>query len=210
MSYTFRPMETALPCPKGGHQSARFSTSYSATMELLERELKHLRAKSVVIQLHCDESQIRRDGLPRSDCRPLSPAVKVSFQSKHGLLTYPCNTFNNWKDNLRAIALALESLRRVDQYGVTSTGEQYRGWKALDHSTNHIREFRDVHEAAAFLAEHSDIKALAIVTSMGDARKAYKAVARKFHPDATDGDADQFKAANKAWEMIQSQEVMAP
>lgn len=37
----------------------------------------------------------------------------------------------SWEDNLRAIALALEALRKVDRYGVTRRGEQYTGWKQL-------------------------------------------------------------------------------
>jgi hypothetical protein len=51
--------------------------------------------------------------------------------AKHGSLSYPCDKFSHWQDNLRAIALSMEALRKVDRYGVTRGGEQYRGFAAL-------------------------------------------------------------------------------
>lgn len=40
--------------------------------------------------------------------------------------------YDDWRDNLRAVALSLEALRAVDRYGVSRRGEQYRGWQALE------------------------------------------------------------------------------
>lgn len=46
-------------------------------------------------------------------------------------LRFPCDRFNHWKDNVRAIALALEALRKIERYGVKQ-GAQYEGFfKAL-------------------------------------------------------------------------------
>src|SRR6185503_14116675 len=36
-----------------------------------------------------------------------------------------------WRQNLRAIVLGLESLRRVERYGIANRGEQYTGWQQL-------------------------------------------------------------------------------
>lgn len=44
-------------------------------------------------------------------------------------------TLTDWQHNVRAIALGLEALRRVDRYGITKRGEQYAGWKALPAGT---------------------------------------------------------------------------
>src|SRR5690606_24676973 len=60
------------------------------------------------------------------------PGVILSFDSKVGHLSYPCDTFTSWQDNLRAVALALEALRKLDRYGVTKRGEQYRGFLAIE------------------------------------------------------------------------------
>jgi hypothetical protein len=37
-----------------------------------------------------------------------------------------------WQDNLRAVALGLEALRRVERYGIAQRGEQYAGWRRAD------------------------------------------------------------------------------
>lgn len=41
------------------------------------------------------------------------------------------DAFPHWQDNVRAIALGLEALRKVDRYGIGKRGEQYVGWRAL-------------------------------------------------------------------------------
>lgn len=119
------------PTAHFSRQRSRFSAPYRKTLECLDRELSHLKAKHVVVQLDCDEREIKRDGTPRADARCRGPGVIVSFESTKGAMSFPCDTFTEWQDNLRAIALALESLRTVDRYGVTRNAEQYRGWAAL-------------------------------------------------------------------------------
>ena len=110
---------------------AQFSAAWTKTMDLLEREIFNLGAHAAVIQVDADRSDFRLDGFLRVTAKSLSPAVAISFESVHGNLTYPCDTYLDWRDNVRAIALALEALRTVDRYGVTSRGEQYTGWAAL-------------------------------------------------------------------------------
>lgn len=117
--------------PQSGYRNrSKFKARWSETCQLLERELTKLGCKRLVIQLDCDRSQIRQDGLPRADARA-RPGVIIAFNSKHGPLRYPCDTFDDWQDNVRAIALALEALRTVDRYGVTKRAEQYKGWQSL-------------------------------------------------------------------------------
>jgi hypothetical protein len=110
---------------------APFRASWSTTISGLARELRHLEAKNPVLMVELRERDIRLDGMPRSGARPDHPGVILAFDSKHGPLKYPCDTYTDWQDNLRAIVLAMDALRRVDRYGVTSRGEQYTGWKAL-------------------------------------------------------------------------------
>lgn len=131
--FTFRPIERWLGPATHNRRRSTFRSSYTSTMSLLDRELRNLRAVRVVIQLALDESDIRLDGLPRASARPKHPGVILAFHSnKHDLdLQYAVDAFDRWEDNLRAIALGLEALRKVDRYGVTRHGEQYRGWKQL-------------------------------------------------------------------------------
>lgn len=112
-------------------QRSPFSSSYTATKDLLYREIRALGATSAVLQLAVTEQDIRLDGDLRANARPTHPGVIVSFESRHGSLRYACDTYLSWQDNVRAIALTLEKLRAVDRYGAAKGGEQYTGWKAL-------------------------------------------------------------------------------
>jgi hypothetical protein len=56
----------------------------------------------------------------------------VSLDSRHGSLTYATDAYDGWQANVRAIALSMQALRAVDRYGVSTKGEQYRGWSAID------------------------------------------------------------------------------
>lgn len=112
-------------------QHAPFRATFTDTLALLQRELRMLTAKSVVLQVAIAERYFRVDGNPRADAKASHPGVILAFDSKYGPLSYPCDAFWDWQDNVRAIALAMEALRKVDRYGVTKRGEQYTGWKQL-------------------------------------------------------------------------------
>lgn len=179
-----------------------FKASYTKTCALLDRELSMLDAEHVVIQADCDTSQIRRDGMLRADARMRGPGVIVSFESRYGPLSYPCDRFSDWQDNLRAIALSLEALRAVDRYGVTRRSEQYRGWKAI--TLRGDDEFNNAGEAAYFLARHCPgVTATGIQADVEQARRAYKHAAAENHPDRG-GAADLFNRITSAWEVLRA------
>lgn len=128
----------------------RRSTPLTTTLELLDRELRMLGARDAEMLVAIAPSDFRLDGKPRTQAKAEHPGVILSFDSKVGHLSYPCDTFTTWQDNLRAIALALEALRKVDRYGVTKRGEQYRGFLAIE-ATAAPAGFRTGLEAAAWL-----------------------------------------------------------
>lgn len=115
-----------------------FRAGLSATLELLDREIWHLtdtrtQQDSAELLIAIPAGDLwRLDGKPRAHAVAEHPGVIFSLDSKHGHLSYPCDTFTTWQDNLRAVALALEALRKVDRYGVTRRGEQYRGFLAIE------------------------------------------------------------------------------
>lgn len=133
---TLRPFENP---PGSGGVHSPFEASLGQTIELLGRELRALSAKQVVLQLGYREQDLRIDGMPRANAKMTHNAVAVSFESKWGPLRYETNEFlgryylgqEGWAANLRAIALGMEALRKVDRYGVSKRGEQYAGWRAL-------------------------------------------------------------------------------
>jgi hypothetical protein len=143
---------------------------------LLDKELRALGARRVVIQLALQEGNIRLDGWPRAAARPAHSGVVIAFESKHGPLKYHSDQFTGWQDNLRAIALGLEALRAVDRYGITRRGEQYQGWKALP------------------AGESSDVeRGRDLIRQYGSIPEALKAT----HPDHG-GDAEDFQAVQAA------------
>lgn len=164
MRATFRPLSLFPPEFHSPRQASQFKSGYSATMELLDLELHSLGARDFVIELAVTEAdiRIRLDGMPRASARPSHPGVVVSFDSKHGPLRYGTDAFPHWEDNLRAIALGLEALRKVERYGIGKRGEQYQGWLALsagsDPSPERGRRLIEKHGGvrAALHATHPD------------------------------------------------------
>lgn len=148
--YTIRPLVgwVGPTTPHRQRKRAPFRSSTTATHTLLARELRMLDARAVVVQVRCDEGQIRNDGQLYASARLGDPSVRLLFDSRHGPLAYSCDRFDRWEDNLRAVALALEALRKVDRYEVTTDagpGAQYKGYRQItDGSTVPVPVHDDV------------------------------------------------------------------
>jgi hypothetical protein len=208
VNVTFRPIDgwPGEPTPTHRRRRSRFEAPYSATLELLERELKHLGARLVVIQLHLSEGDIRLDGLPRANARPTSPGVIVSFESRHGPLRYFTDVFDRWQDNLRAVALGLEALRKVDRYGISRRGEQYRGWRAIEGGGG---EGSPRERAARFVLDHVPHSKASPQKLLDDLAagytdglmSAYRVAAKRLHPDAG-GDPGMFERLQEARDLL--------
>jgi hypothetical protein len=102
---------------------------------------------------------------------------------------------------IRAIADAMEALRKVDRYGVSAGGKQnaqYEGYKALPPSADGKVSSRE--EAALFISTHSGWP----VSSLNDAdtlAKAYRQAATKLHPDRG-GKHDDFVKLQDAYRVM--------
>ena len=134
MRVTFRPLPTWPHPVTTPREHARFKAPWEQTLADLEYEIGRLDGRNVMVGAGFRESDLRLDGMPRADRRQapyLHPGVEVSFDSRYGRLTYATDQYVGWKDNLRAIALALDALRAVDRYGVSKRGQQYAGWAQL-------------------------------------------------------------------------------
>ena len=167
---------------------SNFSSTQSATLQVLRRELAQLGAKDVLLQIAIPREAFRLDGFPRSTAKPAHPGLILTLDSKFGPLSYPCDTFTRWEDNLRAIALALEALRKVDRYGVTKRGEQYRGFLAIEGATPLPAGFSSDGEARDFL--------MSVVpggfTLQPPSRELVRVAKRATHPDLG-GDGEAFQ-----------------
>jgi len=226
LDYTVRPIEAwpgklrdqteRLPSP--------FKAGWSDTLEVLRREVDHLRGERVVLQIDVRERDVRIDGQLRADARPGHPGVILSFDSLHGPLRFATDLYRNgygadrydsrlgWRGNLRAIALGLEGLRKFDRYGITRGGEQYTGWKQLGSGIAvAAQSTMTPAEAAAVIVDLAGHRfhggdvgdAVEAVLSVLEGGSAYpytaacRDAARASHPD-TGGTVEQFQAYEEA------------
>ena len=216
MNVTFRPI--VLWPGQLTRDSQRRSTPFYArideTWRLLEREVDHVGGAELVVQLALDEGQIRLDGKPRAGADPGHPGVIVSFESRYGPLQYATDVFTHWHANLRAIALGLEALRKVDRYGISKRGEQYTGWKALPAgaapATNGALSLEQAARVIAINADgavgrtEAEIAEVAryVLTDRNIREVAYRQAAKRLHPDAG-GSADDFVRLQDAKRLLE-------
>ena len=116
------------------------------------------------------------------------------------VVSMPCDTFDDWEDNLRAIALSLGALRAVDRYGVTKSGEQYRGFAQLP-PPGQSEPSLDAEAAARVLASHALIPAAEILRNRSDYDLALRRAQRAAHPDAG-GNHDAFVRVQQAKDVL--------
>lgn len=199
MSYVVRPISDRTPFT-GKHQRSPFSSAWWITHELLLREVAALKGRDLVLEMDVTEGQIRLDGQIRADARPSTPAVRVAFESKHGPLTYATDQFRHWQDNVRAIALGLESLRRVDRYGITERGEQYTGFKALPAGQAMSAPQMSTQEAYDLLTEILGPEV--VVDGDLDDQALIKRARVLTHPDRHDGDQTQWDQVELAAKVL--------
>lgn len=194
MRATFRPIDQWVGerTPRWKQRPKRtFRGGYDDTLQLLDRELTALKATEVVIQLEMSDRDIRLDGLPRANATPSGPAVIVAFESKHGPLKYATDVFDHWHANLRAIALGLEALRKVERYGISSRGEQYRGWQQLGSGIEMGAATMTADAAARFVADHAGgVNSGTVRADINEKEAAYRRAAKALHPDAGGSTAD--------------------
>lgn len=191
------------PARSSSRRRATFRIGYSDRLSLLESELNKLGAKSIVIQAQFEAKDIRNDGWPRSSARPKGPAVILSFESKHGPLSYPCDSYDAWEDNLYAIALALEALRAVDRYGVTTRAEQYKGWAQLPPPKPSSSTFSTSIEASAWMADVAGVVDGRPLCGEG-LEFAYRVAAKRLHPDVSGGSTEQFQRLQDAVRILRA------
>jgi hypothetical protein len=155
MQIQFRPLPNWPYKPTKNRPYCRFKTPYPVTLELLRREVEYLGGRDVVMGVGLEEKDLRLDGTPRAGARAMShPGVEISFDSRdHGRQTYATDQFDDWQDNVRAVALSLEALRAVERYGV-SKGRQYTGFALLsagpgleEHGRQLVERFGSIKEA---------------------------------------------------------------
>lgn len=185
-----------------------FRAKFDQTLRLLQDELDHLQVVgAVAVRVVATETDVRRDGMLRAHADVRHPGVVLSFRSAtHGALTYPCDRFYgayrgeiDWQINLRAIALGLEALRKLDRYGIAGHGEQYTGWRAIEPGPSN--GFATADEAIRWLRKITKDDGTILSTGLLLRRAAGVA-----HPDRNNGDRTLWNRYDAARQLLEREE----
>jgi hypothetical protein len=190
LRWQIEPM-SSWPYPQSAaRRSNPFRTHFEDILTLLLGELAHLKVRgAVAVRVVAASTDVRQDGMLRAHARVGHPGVALSFHCEvAGSLTYPCDRFvsrragePSWQVNLRAIALGLEALRKLDRYGIGARAEQYVGWRSIEAGPGKPA-FADAEEALRFLCTLTGLPA---DTPVG---VIVRRASRVAHPDGRAGD----------------------
>lgn len=205
MQWQIEPMPSWPYRDTRGHRKTNpFRAKFDDTLRLLEDELDHLDVTgAVAVRVVANGADVRRDGMLRARAQVLHPGVALSFRSNTaGDLTYPCDQFEgrwygdvDWQVNLRAIALGLEALRKLDRYGIAGHGEQYAGWRAI--AAGPSVPFATAAEAREWLRK-------VVVTDVGvNDASLLRLGAREAHPDRNGGDRSVWDLYDAARQLLE-------
>jgi hypothetical protein len=131
--------------------------------------------------------KLRKDGLPYSSQRqPEDRGVAVYFTYQNEQKVIACDSFNKIGCNLWAIAKTIEAMRGIDRWGCSEIiTKAFTGFTALPESTNeNIWSILEINPTFDQM----------------EIRKAYKKLAKKYHPDIT-GDDTHFKKIQEAYKI---------
>lgn len=209
MNLIFRPLDMWTEPETQYRKAAPFFTNWSDTLKLLDREIDTLTSGNrmhtdVILQVAAPESAMRLDGGIRADAKVRHPGVVITFDGPAGPMRFATDqfessskmvrgtwtTFPAWQNNVRAIALALEALRKVDRYGVTRGNEQYTGFRALGSGIEMPPAQMTELEALEFLRIHAGWESGPDYDDPEGIYSAYRQAAKRLHPDAGGSTAD--------------------
>jgi hypothetical protein len=185
-------------------KKAPFKSNWTKDLFALDRELKHLGARKIefALELPRGAMDLRQDGMLKADARP-GRAIIISFLDRDGVRhAYPCDTYGWWQDNVHAIAVVLEDLRRAERYGVQSALLR-AGFKQLP-GAGATTPTLSTEQAASLLSTWSDVPVGSIRANADSARTAHRIARSRAHPDsiATGGSNQKFTLVQEAARII--------
>lgn len=229
MRLIYRPLGAWVGPETRSRKPGPFFSSWMDTVKLLDREIDMLVSGNrnhaeVVLQVDVDESAMRLDGGIRADAKVKHPGVVISFQGPNGPLRFACDKFEKagkatpqgwmtipaWQMNVRAIALGLEALRKVERYGIAESDQQYQGFTAIGSGIATKPEVMTREQAAVIFKRIWDrhvetyegwaIREL-LLTDRDERVRLYRKLVKRVHPDSG-GDKTEFQELQQVWEVL--------
>jgi hypothetical protein len=157
--------------PGYDRKSGGFQVTYEEAASQLADELDRLGVTDGFIST---DQPVRISGTPDRTRQPGTPGVAVYFERHGKSLCIPCDKFSSVRDNIRAVGLTLESIRRMERYGTSQTVEAaMSGFTAIPATAGPSVGPRAWH----------DVLGVAPDSPASVIRAAYKAKALDAHPD---------------------------
>lgn len=150
-------------------------------IDRLERELFRLGVKSPILSSNV---VLTLSGTPRSGTpEPPDPGIAVYFQFRGKPMVLACDKWNRVACNIAAVAKHVEALRGQERWGVGTLDQAFAGYSMLPAP-------EDFHWW----------KTLGFETPVPLvwAESRYRALAKEFHPDMMNGNADRMAELNRA------------
>jgi hypothetical protein len=167
-------------------RSAPYFMTLDRAYDSLQRELKLLGAMKGSIVVSSNVSPRNAFGTPRKDGATVDdPGVAVYWtDTKHGERVVACDRWTTVRGNVRAIGIAIESLRAIDRAGATQIYERaFTAFGALPPAQD-AAKVRPWWEVLGFTEAVLGVLSPALI----DAR--WRELAHKAHPDRGGSDAE--------------------
>jgi hypothetical protein len=185
----------AKPQTKPGERktNSSFKTSFADARHNCGRQIKLLGGSDLIISTNIP---LNRHGLPgHIDWgKQISghPGVAVYFKRKGKELCFACDAWNHVQDNMHAVALTIEALRGISRWGTGDMMEAaFRGFAALPAP------------GQSGGMDPWKILGLPLNANKDELTEAFRALAKKFHPDNTQtGDQAEFLRIRQAYDLI--------
>lgn len=212
VTVAFEPLDQPVRA-HASQEASPFTASWRSTELLLRTEVGNLGADEVVLAVDAPRNAMRRDGGIRADAKVRSEGVEVFLQASVGAVRFSCARYSGrgygsyligWQANVRAIALGMEALRKVERYGLGSGTEQYRGYQALPPGVIEVGAVTmSVEEAAAYIGAHAGADwSVEVGNDPCFALALFKDAAKLHHPDQG-GDPAVFRLLVDARDVLQ-------
>lgn len=166
-------------------EQSKFNTTVPRALDFVTDEVRRLGGKNLVISSNCTLGSYRPD----------DPGVAVFFAYQGINAAIPCDRWRKVEDNLHAIAKTIEAMRGIERWGAKHMLKAaFTGFAALPAPGKaSARGWREVLGVAADERNRQRVE------------ECYRISRSKTHPDKPGGNAEEFDAVQRAWDVAQQE-----
>lgn len=162
--------------PDSERERARFDTPESRCWGHIQDQIRLMGATDLVIET---AKPHKKDGTPLARARePDDPGAVVRWRMHGRGYAIACDRWTKVRDNLRAIGKTLEAMRGIERWGAVTNEQAFQGLESLPPPTQATRA-----TAVAHQLEPHEVLGVSPEAPEDVVRAAFRALARKAHPD---------------------------